>query len=110
MKWVKHLFIESKKEVALSYKLDMKNLKKYNAFLNEDNNDWTEEDFKKHQQAHQFEDIVDTIDEITLNLRAFDDNGIIELENLLRSQLELIEDVDNEEALEIIQKFKGSEE
>ena len=49
-------------------------------------------------------------DEITLNLRAFDENGIDELINLLRNQSELIEDENNIEAIEIIEAFRNSEQ
>lgn len=61
--------------------------------------------------AIKYEDYLKShkVDEVTLNLNAFDEIGLSELINLLRNQSELIEDEINKEAINIIEKYISSE-
>ncbi len=83
----------------------MKNIKKFENWHVNDN------PAEQGMAAAKNDDYLmrNAIDEVSINLKALDDNLLDELLSLLKRNNEIIPDEDNEEAVNIIETFKESE-
>lgn len=92
----------------------MKNIKKFEVFsINEELTPGDEgiaaakrDSYNSNNNEEDFIEDFDMIDEITLNLRALTEKTLSEILNILKNEIEIIPDETNEEAIEIITKFK----